>query len=238
MSRELICTEQLTKAYILGEMEVPILHGIDMVINQGEYVALMGPSGSGKSTLMNIIGCLDVASSGAYFLDGIDVSNCDKNELARIRGEKIGFVFQNFNLLSRETALENVELPLVYGTTSKQNRKQKAIRALEAVGLTHRMSHRPNELSGGERQRVAIARALINDPTIILADEPTGNLDSKSGRQIMEIFDQLHSEGRTIIMVTHGEDIAARAGRVLTIRDGYLQTAPPRKSRRPGRTAG
>lgn len=238
MPHEIIRTEQLTKAYVLGEMEVPILHGIDMVINQGEYVALMGPSGSGKSTLMNIIGCLDVATSGSYFLDGIDVGNCDKNDLARIRGEKIGFVFQNFNLLSRETALENVELPLVYGTTSKQNRKHKAVQALEAVGLTHRMSHRPNELSGGERQRVAIARALINDPTIILADEPTGNLDSKSGRQIMEIFDQLHGEGRTIIMVTHGEDIAARAGRILTIRDGYLQTAPPRKSRRPGRTAG
>lgn len=228
MPHEIIRTEQLTKSYHLGDQDVPILHGIDMVIRQGEYVALMGPSGSGKSTLMNIIGCLDVATAGAYFLDGIDVSRCDKNELARIRGEKIGFVFQNFNLLSRETALENVELPLVYGTTSKHNRKQKAVQALEAVGLAHRMSHRPNELSGGERQRVAIARALINDPTIILADEPTGNLDSKSGRQIMEIFDLLHREGRTIIMVTHGEDIAARAGRVITIRDGYLQMSPTR----------
>jgi len=231
---EIIRTEGLTKAYKLGETVVPILHGINMTIFKGEYVALMGPSGSGKSTLMNIIGCLDILTSGSYFLDGADVSGCDKNELAEIRGAKIGFVFQNFNLLSRESALENVALPLVYNKDTKINRKNKAILALQAVGLGHRLTHKPNEMSGGEKQRVAIARALINDPMIILADEPTGNLDSKSGQQIMDIFDDLQHEGRTIIMVTHGDDIAKRAGRVITIKDGYLEISQPRKRLRRG----
>ena len=172
---------------------------------------------------MNILGCLDVASSGEYHLDGVAINELNKNELASIRGEKIGFVFQNFNLLSRETALENVALPMVYRENRGINRKQKAKIALETVGLGHRVNHRPNEMSGGERQRVAIARALINDPKILLADEPTGNLDSKSGAQIMDIFDDLRDEGRTIIMVTHGMDIAKRAGRIISIRDGYLQ---------------
>ncbi len=219
----LIEINSLVKDYQLGKIKIRVLHGVDLIINSGEYVALMGPSGSGKSTLMNILGCLDVLTTGEYYLDGIEVSKYNKNQLADIRGAKIGFVFQSFNLLARETALENVELPLVYSKKdSNKNRKLKATRALQSVGLANRLHHRPNELSGGERQRVAIARALINDPKIIFADEPTGNLDSKSGGQILDIFQELKERGKTILMVTHEKSVANKADKIINLKDGLI----------------
>jgi putative ABC transport system ATP-binding protein len=218
----LIETRDLWKTYVMGDEEIHALKGVSITIERGEYVAIMGPSGSGKSTLMNLIGCLDTPSKGTYLLNGKEVSQMNDNELARIRNEEIGFVFQTFNLLPRATALHNVELPLVYAGISKKDRLDRAKAALEKVELTHRMTHRPNELSGGQRQRVAIARALVNNPSILLADEPTGNLDSKTGLEIMALFARLHAAGNTIIVVTHEADIAAYAHRVVSIRDGEV----------------
>src|SRR5580698_8416475 len=217
-----ICTENLSKTYVMGSEEVHALQGINLEIHKGEYVAIMGPSGSGKSTLMNLIGCLDSPSSGRYWLAGRLVSDLDDDELAYIRNREIGFVFQTFNLLPRATALHNVELPLIYNGTPAEERIEKAKQALERVDLTSRMTHKPNELSGGQRQRVAIARALVNDPSIVLADEPTGNLDSKTGEEIMGLFENLHRQGNTIILVTHEMDIAQHAHRVIFIRDGKI----------------
>jgi putative ABC transport system ATP-binding protein len=218
----LIETRDLWKTYVMGDEEIHALRGVSISIERGEYVAIMGPSGSGKSTLMNLIGCLDTPSKGTYLLNGKMVSEMNDNELARIRNEEIGFVFQTFNLLPRASALANVELPLVYAGMSKQARLTQAKAAIEKVELTHRMSHKPNELSGGQRQRVAIARALVNNPSILLADEPTGNLDSKTGVEIMALFARLHEAGNTIIVVTHEPDIAAYAHRVIAIRDGEV----------------
>jgi len=217
-----IRTEALTKTYEMGTELVHALQGIDLEICKGEYVAIMGPSGSGKSTLMNLIGCLDSPSSGRYWLAGRLVSDLDDDELAYIRNREIGFVFQTFNLLPRATALHNVELPLIYNGTPAEERVEKAKLALQRVDLTPRMHHKPNELSGGQRQRVAIARALVNDPSIVLADEPTGNLDSKTGEEIMGLFANLHQQGNTIILVTHEMDIAQHAHRVIFIRDGKI----------------
>jgi putative ABC transport system ATP-binding protein len=219
----LIETRDLWKTYVMGDEEIHALKGVSLAIERGEYVAIMGPSGSGKSTLMNLIGCLDTPSKGTYLLNGKEVSKMNDNELARIRNEEIGFVFQTFNLLPRASALHNVELPLVYAGVSKKDRLERAKAALERVELAHRMNHRPNELSGGQRQRVAIARALVNDPSILLADEPTGNLDSKTGVEIMALFARLHAAGNTIILVTHEADIAAYAHRVISIRDGQVE---------------
>jgi len=219
----LIETRDLWKTYRMGEEDIHALRGVSIQIERGEYVAIMGPSGSGKSTLMNLIGCLDTPSKGTYLLNNKEVSQMNDNELARIRNEEIGFVFQTFNLLPRATALHNVELPLVYGGISKKDRLERAKAALEKVELTSRMSHRPNELSGGQRQRVAIARALVNNPSILLADEPTGNLDSKTGVEIMALFAKLHEGGNTIVLVTHEADIAAHAHRVIAIRDGQVE---------------
>ena len=207
----------------MGDEEIHALKGVSLSIERGEYVAIMGPSGSGKSTLMNLIGCLDTPSQGTYLLNGKEVSTMKDDELARIRNEEIGFVFQTFNLLPRATALHNVELPLVYAGMSKKARLEQAEGALKRVELSHRMGHRPNELSGGQRQRVAIARALVNNPSILLADEPTGNLDSKTGVEIMALFARLHAGGNTIIVVTHEPDIAAYAHRVISIRDGQVE---------------
>lgn len=218
----LIETRDLWKTYVMGDEEIHALRGVSISIERGEYVAIMGPSGSGKSTLMNLIGCLDTPSKGTYLLNGKMVSEMNDNELARIRNEEIGFVFQTFNLLPRASALHNVELPLVYAGMSKSARLEQAKAAIEKVELTHRMSHKPNELSGGQRQRVAIARALVNNPSILLADEPTGNLDSKTGVEIMALFARLHDAGNTIILVTHEPDIAAYAHRVIAIRDGEV----------------
>ena len=218
----LIETRDLWKTYVMGDEEIHALRGVSISIERGEYVAIMGPSGSGKSTLMNLIGCLDTPSKGTYLLNGKMVSEMNDNELARIRNEEIGFVFQTFNLLPRASALHNVELPLVYAGMSKTARLVQAKAAIEKVELTHRMTHKPNELSGGQRQRVAIARALVNDPSILLADEPTGNLDSKTGVEIMALFARLHEAGNTIIVVTHEADIAAYAHRVIAIRDGEV----------------
>jgi putative ABC transport system ATP-binding protein len=218
----LIETRDLWKTYVMGDEEIHALKGVSISIERGEYVAIMGPSGSGKSTLMNLIGCLDTPSKGTYLLNEKEVSQMNDNELARIRNEEIGFVFQTFNLLPRATALHNVELPLVYAGMSKTARLEQAKAAIEKVELTHRMTHRPNELSGGQRQRVAIARALVNNPSILLADEPTGNLDSKTGVEIMALFARLHEGGNTIIVVTHEADIAAYAHRVIAIRDGQV----------------
>ncbi|MBR2215913.1 MAG: ABC transporter ATP-binding protein [Selenomonadaceae bacterium] len=218
-------TIQLTgikKLYKIGKEEVAALNGIDLIIKEGEFAALMGPSGSGKSTLMNILGCLDRPTLGSYKLDGEEVAHLSDDQLAVTRNKKIGFVFQNFNLLSRISALENVALPLVYAGVSRRERLEKAMHYLEAVGLGDRADHQPNELSGGQRQRVAIARALVNDPHIIMADEPTGNLDTKSTKEIMEIFENMHGKGRTIILVTHEPEIAACAGRQLLVRDGVI----------------
>ncbi|UCF65901.1 MAG: ABC transporter ATP-binding protein [bacterium] len=215
--------EKLHKVYLLGKTQVHALRGIDLLIQQGEYTAIMGPSGSGKSTLMNIIGCLDVPSSGLYRLNGQDVSHLTDNELAKIRNKEIGFVFQTFNLLPRATALHNVELPLIYNGTASSKRKDKAKEALDKVGLTDRMHHKPNELSGGQRQRVAIARALVNNPAMILADEPTGNLDTSTGEEIMEIFDLLNEQGNTIILVTHEDFIAKHARRIIRLKDGLVE---------------
>jgi putative ABC transport system ATP-binding protein len=217
-----IKTEALEKTYQMGTEMVHALSGVDLEIRKGEYVAIMGPSGSGKSTLMNLIGCLDSPSAGKYWLAGRLVSDLDDDELAYIRNKEIGFVFQTFNLLPRATALHNVELPLIYNGTPSEERIEKAKKALERVDLTARMGHKPNELSGGQRQRVAIARALVNSPSIVLADEPTGNLDSKTGEEIMALFANLHEQGNTIIVVTHENDIARHAHRVIYIRDGKI----------------
>jgi putative ABC transport system ATP-binding protein len=218
-----IRTEALTKVYEMGAEKVHALSGVDLEINKGEYCAIMGPSGSGKSTLMNLIGCLDSPTDGKYYLAGRLVSELDDDELAYIRNKEIGFVFQTFNLLPRATALHNVELPLIYNGTPAEERIEKARKALEMVDLADRMLHKPNELSGGQRQRVAIARALVNNPSILLADEPTGNLDSKTGEEIMNLFERLHEQGNTIILVTHEHDIAAHAHRIIHIRDGKVE---------------
>jgi putative ABC transport system ATP-binding protein len=219
----LIETRDLWKTYVMGDEEIHALRGVSITIERGEYVAIMGPSGSGKSTLMNLIGCLDTPSKGSYLLNDKEVAAMNDDELARIRNEEIGFVFQTFNLLPRATALHNVELPLVYAGVSGKIRQERAKQALEKVELTSRASHRPNELSGGQRQRVAIARALVNDPSILLADEPTGNLDSKTGTEIMGVFARLHEAGNTIIVVTHEPDVAGYAHRVISIRDGQVE---------------
>jgi putative ABC transport system ATP-binding protein len=219
----MIETRDLWKTYVMGEEEIHALRGVSIQIERGEYVAIMGPSGSGKSTLMNLVGCLDTPSKGSYLLNGKEVAAMNDDELARIRNEEIGFVFQTFNLLPRATALHNVELPLVYAGMPSKDRQQRAREALGKVELLDRASHRPNELSGGQRQRVAIARALVNNPSILLADEPTGNLDSKTGNEIMGVFERLHGGGNTIVVVTHEADIAAYAHRVIHIRDGQVE---------------
>jgi putative ABC transport system ATP-binding protein len=218
-----IRTYDLWKTYIMGDQVINAVSGVDIMIRKGEYVAIMGPSGSGKSTLMNLIGCLDTASKGEYYLAGRLVSSMDDDELARIRNKEIGFVFQTFNLLARATALHNVELPLIYSGISASQREERARAALRAVDLEQRMYHKPNELSGGQRQRVAIARALVNNPSILLADEPTGALDSATGNEIMGLFERLHQQGNTIVLVTHEHDIALHAHRVIHIRDGKVE---------------
>ncbi|HUZ50219.1 MAG TPA: ABC transporter ATP-binding protein [Candidatus Dormibacteraeota bacterium] len=217
----------IKKTYKNGALEVPVLHGINATIAHGEYVAIMGPSGSGKSTLMNLIGCLDRATSGTYILDGVDVSSLNDNELAEIRLKKLGFVFQGFNLLARTDAIKNVALPLFYAGVSQRKRNDAALAVLEQVGLADRAKHKPNELSGGQQQRVAIARALINDPAVLLADEPTGNLDTKTSDDILALFNKLYENGRTIIMVTHDEEVARNAKRIIRLRDGLIVSDGP-----------
>ncbi len=224
MLQKVIEIKNIGKTYKIGALEVQALKSIDLVINKGEYVALMGPSGSGKSTLMNILGCLDTPTFGLYNLNGTDVSGMNDNELAEIRNKEIGFVFQVFNLLARNTAIENVALPLVYAGVSKKERIERAIVTLTNVGLSDRVEHKPNELSGGQRQRVAIARALVNNPAIILADEPTGNLDSKTSYEIMDLIEEIHQKGNTVIIVTHEEAIAKRAKRIVRLRDGLIES--------------
>lgn len=220
----LISIEQITKRYDLGKVKLDVLKGISLTIEKNEYVAIMGPSGSGKSTLMNILGCLDKPSGGEYTLNGKRVSAMSENELAEVRNKEIGFVFQTFNLMARLSAMENVALPLIYAGLKKSDRISTAERILGAVGLGHRMTHKPNEMSGGERQRVAVARALVNDPSIILADEPTGNLDTRTSYEIMELFEEIHRNGNTVIIVTHEEDIARYAHRIIRIRDGMIES--------------
>ena len=223
----LIEIKQLKKNYSLGDSEIPVLHGIDLQIDENEYVAIMGPSGSGKSTLMNILGCLDTPSSGHYYFRKIDVSSLDDDALSAMRNKEIGFIFQNFNLLPRLNAVQNVELPLIYSGTLAHERKERALKALERVGLSDRIGHKPGELSGGQRQRVAIARALVTNPGVLLADEPTGALDSKTGEDIMQLFDELHREGNTIILITHEQDIAKYANRSIFIKDGVIHSDRP-----------
>jgi len=223
MKTPIIDIKGITRDFQLGSETVNVLKGIDLVINKGEYVALMGPSGSGKSTLMNILGCLDTPTSGSYILNGKQVSEMHDDELAEIRNKEIGFVFQTFNLMPRTTALDNVALPMVYAGFSKDERNNRATEVLSQVGLADRMDHKPNQLSGGQRQRVAVGRALVNKPSIILADEPTGNLDSKTSVEIMKLFGEIHSNGNTVILVTHEEDIAAHAHRIIRLRDGIIE---------------
>ncbi len=224
MNENIIKIEHIAKVYTVGIEKVYALRDVSLEINRNEYVSIMGPSGSGKSTLMNILGCLDTPTSGLYLFEGENVSDMNDNQLAEIRNRKIGFVFQTFNLLPRSTALHNVELPLIYAGVRKAERLERAKIALEKVGLGDRMEHKPNELSGGQRQRVAIARALVTNPSIILADEPTGNLDSKTGNEIMKLFKELHDNGNTIILVTHEQEIAENANRIIKIRDGLIES--------------
>ena len=224
MAQAIIEIKGITRDFPLGSEIVKVLKGVDLIINKGEYVALMGPSGSGKSTLMNILGCLDTPTAGSYILNGKDVSKMHDDELAEIRNKEIGFVFQTFNLLPRTTALDNVALPMVYAGYKKPERNTRATEVLTQVGLADRMDHKPNQLSGGQRQRVAVARALVNRPSIILADEPTGNLDSKTSVEIMGLFNEIHANGNTVILVTHEEDIAAYAHRVIRLRDGMIES--------------
>ena len=224
MSIDIIKIQGIKKYYKVGTQEVRALDGVDLTIHDNEYVAIMGPSGSGKSTMMNILGCLDSPSGGTYILNGTDVSQMNDNALAEVRNKEIGFIFQSFNLLPRYSALENVALPLIYSGESKKGRDIRAEKALESVDLTDRMHHKPNELSGGQRQRVAVARALVNKPSIILADEPTGNLDSKTSVDIMKLFEAIHNKGNTIIVVTHEEDIAKHAHRIIRLMDGHIES--------------
>lgn len=220
----IISLKNIVRSFSIGAEEVKALRGINLDINKNEYVALMGPSGSGKSTLMNLLGCLDTPTSGQYILNGTDVSVLDDNALAQIRNKEIGFIFQTFNLLPKSTALDNVILPLIYAGMGKAEREQRALKTLNDVGLANRVKHKPNELSGGQRQRVAVARALVNNPAIILADEPTGNLDSKTSVEIMGLFEEIHKKGNTIIVVTHEEDIARHAHRIIRLRDGLIES--------------
>lgn len=229
MTHSLIDIKNIKRDFQLGSETINVLKGIDLKINKGEYVALMGPSGSGKSTLMNLLGCLDTPTSGTYILNNKDVSQMVDDELAEIRNKEIGFVFQTFNLLPRTTALDNVALPMIYAGYSKTDRTNRAKEVLNQVGLGDRMDHQPNQLSGGQRQRVAVARALVNKPSIILADEPTGNLDSKTSVEIMRLFDEIHANGNTVILVTHEEDIAQHAHRIIRLRDGLIESDNPNK---------
>jgi putative ABC transport system ATP-binding protein len=228
-AKSVISLRGITRDFQLGAQTVHVLKGIDLDIRQGEYVALMGPSGSGKSTLMNILGCLDTPTLGSYHLAGRDVSRMDDRDLAAVRNKEIGFVFQTFNLIPRQTALQNVALPLVYAGASKKLRSERSVEVLEQVGLGDRMDHRPNQLSGGQRQRVAVARALVNSPSMILADEPTGNLDSMTSVEIMKLFDDIHKAGNTLVVVTHEEDIAQHAHRIIRLRDGMIESDVPNR---------
>lgn len=228
-SKIVISLRGITRDFQLGAQTVHVLKGIDLDIQQGEYVALMGPSGSGKSTLMNLLGCLDTPTAGSYHLAGRDVSRMDDNDLAAVRNKEIGFVFQTFNLIPRQTALQNVALPMVYAGASKEARTERAEEVLRQVGLEDRMDHRPNQLSGGQRQRVAVARALVNTPSMILADEPTGNLDSTTSVEIMKLFDDIHKAGNTLVVVTHEEDIAQHAHRIIRLRDGVIESDTPNR---------